>query len=127
MQPVPAGYPIAELSGPYILGCLLNWGLFGALSVQLYLYYLAFPNDRRFTKYLVYGIYVVESVQTILVAHDAFATFGYGFGDMDALTGMNFFWLAGPIMSALGLLCIPDLHSVEITNYPDIHRLCIID
>ncbi|PBK74734.1 hypothetical protein ARMSODRAFT_1080422 [Armillaria solidipes] len=110
MQPVPAGYPIAELSGPHILGCLLNWGLFGALSVQqivsngfsLDLYYLAFPNDRRFTKYLVYGIYVIEFVQTMLVAHDAFATFGYGFGDMDALTGMNFFWLAGPIMSAVG-------------------------
>ncbi|KAK0484809.1 hypothetical protein IW261DRAFT_858958 [Armillaria novae-zelandiae] len=101
MQPVPAGYPIAELSGPYIIGCLLNWGLFGILSVQLYLYYLAFPNDRRFTKILVYGIYVIESVQTMLVAHDAFAMFGYGFGDIDALTRVNFFWLIGPIMSAV--------------------------
>ncbi|PBK84788.1 hypothetical protein ARMGADRAFT_1088234 [Armillaria gallica] len=101
MQPVPAGYPIAELSGPYIVGCLLNWGLFGTLSVQLYLYYLAFPNDRRFTKYLVYGIYVIEFAQTILVAHDAFATFGYGFGDMDALTRMNCNWVAVPVMSAI--------------------------
>ncbi|SJL10281.1 uncharacterized protein ARMOST_13665 [Armillaria ostoyae] len=101
MQPVPAGYPIAELSGPYIVGCLLNWGLFGTLSVQLYLYYLAFPNDRRFTKYLVYGIYVIEFAQTMLVAHDAFAMYGYGFGDMDALTRINFYWLAGPIMSAV--------------------------
>ncbi|KAK0221070.1 hypothetical protein EDD85DRAFT_1028602 [Armillaria nabsnona] len=101
MQPVPAGYPIAELSGPYIVGCLLNWGLFGTLSVQLYLYYLAFPNDRRFTKYLVYGIYAIEFVQTMLVAHDAFAMYGYGFGDMDALTRINFFWLIGPIMSAI--------------------------
>ncbi|PBK66303.1 hypothetical protein ARMSODRAFT_1021504 [Armillaria solidipes] len=101
MQPVPAGYPIAELSGPYIVGCLLNWGLFGTLSVQLYLYYLAFPNDRRFTKYLVYGIYAIEFVQTMLVAHDAFAMYGYGFGDIDALTRMNFFWLSGPIMSAV--------------------------
>ncbi len=60
---------------------------------------------------------------------------------------MNFFWLIGPIMSAVGgaekfaflssatyhgfsflcrpgLLCIPDIHSVKITNYPDIHHLC---
>ncbi|KAK0484816.1 hypothetical protein IW261DRAFT_1668927 [Armillaria novae-zelandiae] len=101
MQPVPAGYPIAEVSGPYIIGCLLNWGLFGTLSVQLYLYYLAFPNDRRFLKYLVYGIYVIESVQTMFVARDAFAIFGYGFGDMDALTRMNFLWLTVPIMSAV--------------------------
>ncbi|KAK0212241.1 hypothetical protein DFS33DRAFT_1482176 [Desarmillaria ectypa] len=100
MQPVPSGYPIERLSGPLIVAYLLHWGLFGTLSVQLYLYYLAFPKDRRFTKYLVYGIYVVEFVQTMLVTHDAFATFGYGFGDIEALTGMYFNWLAVPIMSA---------------------------
>ncbi|PBK78599.1 hypothetical protein ARMSODRAFT_1011158 [Armillaria solidipes] len=101
MQPVPAGYPIAELSGPYIVGCLLNWGLFGTLSVQLYLYYLAFPNDRRFTKYTVYGIYVIEFVQTILVAYDMFATFGYGFGDLDTLTRMHFYWLTDTLLNAV--------------------------
>ncbi|KAK0236506.1 hypothetical protein EDD85DRAFT_643675 [Armillaria nabsnona] len=85
MQPVPAGYPIAELSGPLIVGSLLNWGLFGTLSVQLYLYYLAFPNDKRFVKYLVYGIYGIEFVQTMLMSYDVFATFGYDFGDMDTL------------------------------------------
>ncbi len=71
-------------------------------SFFLDLYYLAFPNDRQLLKYLVYGIYVIESVQTILVAHDMFATFGYGFGDIDALTRMNFSWLTVPIMSAVG-------------------------
>ncbi|KAK0484833.1 hypothetical protein IW261DRAFT_1668975 [Armillaria novae-zelandiae] len=101
MQPVPAGYPIAELSGPYIVAGLLNWGLFGTLSVQLYLYYLAFPNDRRSLKYLVYGIYVTEFVQTMFVAHDMFAMYGYGFGDLDALTKMNFLWITVPIMSAI--------------------------
>ncbi|KAK0236497.1 hypothetical protein EDD85DRAFT_887239 [Armillaria nabsnona] len=101
MQPVPAGYTIAELSGPMIVGCLLNWGLFGTLSVQLYLYYLAFPNDRRFTKYLVYGIYVIEFVQTMLVARDMFVTFGYGFGDMDALTRVDLYSLTVPIMGAV--------------------------
>ncbi|KAK0480963.1 hypothetical protein EDD18DRAFT_1113404 [Armillaria luteobubalina] len=103
MQPVPAGYPIAELI--QIIGCLLNWGLFGILSVQLYLYYLAFPDDRRFTKYLVYCIYVIEFVQTVLNAHDVFAMFGYGFGDLDTLTGMNDNWFSIPIMSAI-VACI---------------------
>ncbi|KAK0434155.1 uncharacterized protein EV420DRAFT_1754600 [Desarmillaria tabescens] len=100
MQPVPAGYPIERLSGPLIVAYLLHWGLFGTLSVQLYLYYLAFPKDRQFTKYLVYGIYIVEFVQTMLVTHDAFAMFGYGFGDIEALTDMHFDWLTVPIMSA---------------------------
>ncbi|KAK0498677.1 hypothetical protein EDD18DRAFT_1460743 [Armillaria luteobubalina] len=101
MQPVPAGYPIAELSGPYIVAGLLNWGLFGTLSVQLYLYYLAFPNDRRSLKYLVYGIYITEVMQTMFVAHDMFAMYGYGFGDLDALIKMNFLWITVPIMSAI--------------------------
>ncbi|PBK86520.1 hypothetical protein ARMGADRAFT_529581 [Armillaria gallica] len=101
MQPVPAGYPIEQLSGPVIVGYLLHWGLFGTLSVQLYLYYLAFPNDRKFIKYLVYGTYIVELVQTILLTHDAFAMFGYGFGDLDALTDVHLYWFFVPIMSAV--------------------------
>ncbi|PBK82324.1 hypothetical protein ARMGADRAFT_1090382 [Armillaria gallica] len=101
MQPIPTGYPIAQLSGPLIVGCLLNWGLFWTLSVQLYLYYLAFPDDRQSTKYLVYGIYAIEFVQTMLAAHNVFATFGYGFGDMDVLNKTNFNWLTVPIMSAV--------------------------
>ncbi|PBK87054.1 hypothetical protein ARMGADRAFT_1086173 [Armillaria gallica] len=101
MQPVPANYPIAELTGPYLIGVLLNWGLIGTLTVQLYLYYLAFPNDRRIVKYLVYGLYVIEIVQTILIAHDSFALFGYGFGDLEALAKLNFSWLTVPIMSGI--------------------------
>ncbi len=66
------------------------------------LYYLAFPNDRRFIKYLVYGIYVVEFGQTMLIAHDTFAIFGYGYGDLDVMDKINFYWLVGPIMSAVG-------------------------
>ncbi|KAK0223769.1 hypothetical protein IW262DRAFT_1458813 [Armillaria fumosa] len=101
MQPVPAGYPIAEMTGPIIIGSLLNWGLFGVLSVQLYLYYLAFPNDRRFIKYLVYGIYVIEFVQTMLVTRDTFVNFGYGFGDMDTLTRVKLYALTVSIMGAV--------------------------
>ncbi|PBK85482.1 hypothetical protein ARMGADRAFT_1128884 [Armillaria gallica] len=84
-----------------IVASLLHWGLFGTLSVQLYLYYLAFPKDRKFTKYLVYGIYIVEIVQTMFVTHDAFAVFGYGFGDLIAVTDMHFNWFAVPIMSGI--------------------------
>ncbi|KAK0454285.1 hypothetical protein EV421DRAFT_408663 [Armillaria borealis] len=101
MQPVPDGYPIEMLSGPLIIGYLLHWGLFGTLSVQLYLYYLAFPKDKKFTKCLVYGIYIVEFVQTMLVTYNAFATFGYGFGDIDALTAIYSGWLTVPIMSGI--------------------------
>ncbi|KAK0454286.1 hypothetical protein EV421DRAFT_1940917 [Armillaria borealis] len=123
MQPIPAGYPIERLSGPSIIAFLLHWGLFGTLSVQLYLYYLAFPKDRKFTKCLVYGIYIVEFVQTMLFTHNAFAMFGYDFGDIKALTTMYFNWLTVPVMSAAGLLCVPNLRVVKVTNRPDIRDL----
>ncbi|KAK0486505.1 hypothetical protein IW261DRAFT_1393504 [Armillaria novae-zelandiae] len=101
MQPVSIGYPIVKLSGPLIVAYLLHWGLFGTLSVQLYLYYLAFPMDRKFTKCLVYGIYFIEFAQTMIFTHDAFATFGPGFGDIETLTGMYSNWFTVPIMSAM--------------------------
>ncbi len=91
-------------------------------------------------------MYVIELVQAMLIAHDMFATFGYGFGDMDALTRVNLNGLTIPIMGALGaqslcypfpityqeiscrcragLLCIPNPHFVEVTNRPGIHHLC---
>ncbi|KAK0454259.1 uncharacterized protein EV420DRAFT_1695803 [Desarmillaria tabescens] len=110
MLPVPSGYPIAKVSGPVIIASLLHWGLFGTLSVQLYLYYLAFPNDRKFTKYLVYGIYIVEFVQTMFITHDVFAVYGYHFGDVEALTEIHFNWLTVPVIS--GLLLVSDKFSM---------------
>ncbi|KAJ6580021.1 hypothetical protein DFH09DRAFT_324494 [Mycena vulgaris] len=98
---LPPGYDIAELSGPEIISSLLDWGLFGTLTMQLYLYYQAFPNDRSFNKCLVYTVYLLELAQTILVTQDAFIKFGYGFGDVSTLTDIQMGWLSIPIMSAL--------------------------
>ncbi|KAJ7801535.1 hypothetical protein B0H13DRAFT_2389984 [Mycena leptocephala] len=98
---LPPGVPVVELSGPLIVAYLLHWGLFGSLTIQLFLYYQAFPKDKVSSKCLVYGIYMVEFVQTMLVTHDAFAMFGFGFGNVAALTNMHFDWLTVPIMSGL--------------------------
>ncbi|KAF8176400.1 hypothetical protein K438DRAFT_1846884 [Mycena galopus ATCC 62051] len=99
--PLPSGLEIAQFSGPVIIGYLLHWGLFGTLTMQLYLYYQAFPNDRRFIQCLVYTVYLLEVVQTILMTHDAFANFGTGFGNINTLRGAHFNWLTIPIMSGI--------------------------
>ncbi|KAF7366871.1 hypothetical protein MSAN_00945800 [Mycena sanguinolenta] len=98
---IPPGFQIAQISGPLIVAYMLHWGLFGALTIQTYLYFEAFPNDRNSTKFLVYGIYCLEVVQTILVSHDAFLDFGYGFGDLTALTAMDYNWLNVPVMTSI--------------------------
>ncbi|KAJ7734375.1 hypothetical protein DFH07DRAFT_893941 [Mycena maculata] len=84
-----------------LLAFLLNWGLFGSLSVQLYLYYQAFPDDRRFTKGLVYTVYFSEFVAIILFTHDAFSTYAYSFADPSVLTDVGFVWLDIPIIGGL--------------------------
>ncbi|KAF7355675.1 hypothetical protein MSAN_01485300 [Mycena sanguinolenta] len=98
---VPPGFPIAQVSGPLIVAYMLHWGLFGALTIQTYLYFEAFPNDRNSTKCLVYAVYCLELVQTILVSHDAFLDFGYGFGNLAALTAMDYNWLNVPVMTSI--------------------------
>jgi hypothetical protein len=66
------------------------------------LYHQAFPNDRLFTKALVYTIGLIETVQTIWLVHDAFLVFGYGFGDPLELTKMHSEWLLIPVVSGVG-------------------------
>ncbi|KAJ7485148.1 hypothetical protein B0H11DRAFT_2018286 [Mycena galericulata] len=83
------------------VGYLLHWGLFGTLNIQLYLYYQAFPNDRLFNKCLVYTVYVLEFLQTMLITYAAFTTFGYGFGNPSALGDVRFEWFSVPVMSGL--------------------------
>ncbi|KAJ6538133.1 hypothetical protein B0H19DRAFT_1270496 [Mycena capillaripes] len=97
---IPPRFEIAVLSGPVFLGHLLHWVLFGALNIQIYLYYQAFPNDRLFTKCLVYTVYMLELGQTIIMAHDAFAIFVYGFGDLTELMGVHWEWFV-PILSGI--------------------------
>ncbi|PBK82218.1 hypothetical protein ARMGADRAFT_1001878 [Armillaria gallica] len=69
--------------------------------MQLYLYYLAFLKDRGSIKCLIYGVYIVEFVQTMLLTNDAFARFGYGFGHIEALADMHFYWLVIPVMGTI--------------------------
>ncbi|KAJ7245640.1 hypothetical protein B0H12DRAFT_782717 [Mycena haematopus] len=93
--------PIVQVSGPLIIGYMLDAVLLGALSIQLYMYYQAFPKDRHFTKSLVYTVYIIELAATIFIMHDAFAIFGYGFSDMSVLAKVHFDWLTAPIMTGI--------------------------
>ncbi|THU83380.1 hypothetical protein K435DRAFT_844058 [Dendrothele bispora CBS 962.96] len=98
---IPPGVNLAAVAGPLLIGELLHWGLFGTLTVQIYLYYLAFPRDKTILKVMAYFVYTLELVQTILVTNDAFRAYGSGFGNYDELTAMHTYWLTVPIMSGI--------------------------
>ncbi|KAJ6566530.1 hypothetical protein B0H19DRAFT_1374071 [Mycena capillaripes] len=41
-------------------------------------------------------------MQTIVLTHDGFAAFGYGFSDIAALNKVRFYWLTSPVVGGLG-------------------------
>ncbi|KIP04366.1 hypothetical protein PHLGIDRAFT_199838 [Phlebiopsis gigantea 11061_1 CR5-6] len=96
----PSNSLVAE-AAPRFLACLLNWGLYGALSVQVYWYYIAFPNDRWFPKTLVYSVYALDTAQTIIVTNDVFNVYAKNFGNTVMLDSIGTEWLAVPILTSI--------------------------
>ncbi|KAI0831845.1 hypothetical protein BC628DRAFT_558690 [Trametes gibbosa] len=92
---------VALLAGPQLIGFFFDWALQGILSMQIYIYHLLFPHDSRATKCLVYGVFVYEWVQTILVTQTAFEIDVYGFGDRSSLTTFHNTWFSVTIMCAI--------------------------
>jgi len=103
-RPVPPTVTPCSCSysaGPLLLGYFFNWCLYGVLCIQVYIYYLAFPLDNRFNKFLVYAIFAVETTQTVLITHDSFHSFAIGYGNINVLNSAQLEWIAIPIMSGI--------------------------
>lgn len=66
------------------------------------LYYLTFHKDKWFSKALVIFIYVVETVQTVIMTGDCWTAYAKGFGDVSGLGNVENEWLAAPILTAIG-------------------------
>jgi hypothetical protein len=74
------------------------WSLIQSTDI----YYLAFPHDRPWTKAFVYGLFILEVVQTIMIGHDAVATLGTGYGDPTQLDLAHLSWITIPLLSSIG-------------------------
>ncbi|KAI0799571.1 hypothetical protein BC629DRAFT_1591758 [Irpex lacteus] len=99
---------IAELTGPLFLGHLFNWGLFGALTVQVYVYYISFPKDKLLPKVIVTICYILELLQTVLSTRDAFRNFGTGWGNMEDLDTVGWLWFSVPLLGSV-ICCLGQL------------------
>ncbi|KAH9984747.1 hypothetical protein BJV77DRAFT_1071864 [Russula vinacea] len=102
--PTPSN--LQELAAPQLLGALWNWFLYGALVVQFYVYSYNFSQDNRYIKLLVYGIFLLETVQTVLSGADLYYWFAAGFGNVDHLTSPFLTFLDVPIMGAVVSLSV---------------------
>ncbi|KAJ3486712.1 hypothetical protein NLI96_g4049 [Meripilus lineatus] len=99
LPPIPSD--VVEYTGPLLLGHLFNWGLFGVLSVQVYIYYLSFPRDRLLPKLIVATTYTLEVLQLVLATRDAFRNYGRAWGNMIELDKVGWQWFSVVTMGAV--------------------------
>ncbi|KAJ7144932.1 hypothetical protein C8R43DRAFT_1013529 [Mycena crocata] len=93
-------FDAAKLTIPMFIGTILNWGLLGALVVQIYLYFLAFPKDGMRSKVLVLLIALGEILQTLSDTRDTIHVFGVGWGNPYILDEVGWSWLSVPVIGA---------------------------
>ena len=83
-----------------VICCKISW------HANTVLYNFTFPNDHAYLKCLVYGIYILEFMQSVLIIEAGFRTFVTGFGDVPAaFNRVKTEWLSVPILTAIGKLC----------------------
>ncbi|KAJ7892009.1 hypothetical protein B0H13DRAFT_1625761 [Mycena leptocephala] len=97
-----------------LIAQLLQWALFGTLTVQLYLYYQAFPKDRLLAKCIMYSVYCIQLVDIVMSAYDAFQTFGYGFGSLSALGSIGLSWFTSPVITAIVSFIVQSFYAFRL-------------
>ncbi|KAH9952896.1 hypothetical protein BC827DRAFT_208378 [Russula dissimulans] len=117
LPPIPP-YPVIErIAWPLLFAGLVNWSLFGVLTVQCYIYTYNFPKDRRFLKTLVYSIFTIEVLQTVANGADLFYWFSSGFGNLKHLES--------PFASAIDVPIIESVVSL-VVQFFFAHRIWIL-
>ncbi|THU83674.1 hypothetical protein K435DRAFT_663368, partial [Dendrothele bispora CBS 962.96] len=81
----------------YILNCLL----YGMVILQVYMYYLCFPNDRPRQKLLVGSFFIVCTFETALQMRDMVKEFAQSFGDLDVFTTVSLSALLQPVTTGI--------------------------
>ncbi|KAF8992092.1 hypothetical protein BDZ89DRAFT_1086394 [Hymenopellis radicata] len=97
--------PIELLTGPHILGMFLSWFLLGIITVQVYIFYLNQPEHNngplRNIRWFVYGLFLLEWAQTIMMTHDGFHWYVINWGNSATLNDISLIWLNVPLMGSV--------------------------
>ncbi|KAJ7096718.1 hypothetical protein B0H15DRAFT_946181 [Mycena belliarum] len=99
LPPIPP--TIGSIAASQLIGSLLNFYLFGVLSVQIYVYRTCFPKDKFSIKALVYTIFFFMALATCLNAADAYFWYADGFGNLIQFGKAHISPFYTPIMGSL--------------------------
>ncbi|KAF9467683.1 hypothetical protein BDZ94DRAFT_1248777 [Collybia nuda] len=79
----------------------MNCGFQGVLCVQIYTYYIGFPNDKIFFKILIYVVFALETVQTAITTRDAYVIFVDSPRSVGSLGSVRTIWFSFPVIGGL--------------------------
>ncbi|KAF7332611.1 hypothetical protein MKEN_00143900 [Mycena kentingensis (nom. inval.)] len=88
-------------TAPILAGTQANWLLLGTLGVQVYKFYLTFPNERWWLRTLVYTLFVLEIIQTAITSHFAFSLLVVNWGAPEIFAKLPWSSLAVPIFTGI--------------------------
>ncbi|KAI0790513.1 hypothetical protein C8Q75DRAFT_806418 [Abortiporus biennis] len=102
------------IGGPPLIGLCFNWALLGLLTVQVYIYHIAFPFDHLGYKTLVYTLYLLDSAQTFLFMTDTFQNLVKDFGRPERFARFNSTWLSLVIITAIVSVAVQSVYARRI-------------
>ncbi|KAJ7626914.1 hypothetical protein FB45DRAFT_1029290 [Roridomyces roridus] len=105
---------VVQIAESMILTYLLDVALCGALTVQMFIYYQAFPTDRRICKTFAYATYVLQLTMTGFVICDAFSMYGSGFTDILGATRVRTSVYMVPILGGVVSFATQSLYAYRI-------------
>ncbi|KAJ7250651.1 hypothetical protein C8J57DRAFT_1667250 [Mycena rebaudengoi] len=120
------GQQFLLFTGPLLIGLILDWMLQGTLIVQLYFYYSSNRKDSLVLRAVVYGIFILDVVQTVFATAETWDMLVLNWGNPDIVA--HPFWAGGvlPMMSGLIALCVQSFFAWRIYSLkPNKYVLCV--
>ncbi|KAJ7576143.1 hypothetical protein C8J56DRAFT_1171557 [Mycena floridula] len=103
MTTLPEGFPpVVTLTAAIFIGNVINFWLFGILTVQAYYYYINFgQSDKKRIRIIAAFTVLLEFTQSCLVLSDAYILFCERWGDPPVLLRSGLIWVYVPLLGSL--------------------------
>ncbi|KAG8822123.1 hypothetical protein FRC17_009647 [Serendipita sp. 399] len=89
------------LTGPLLLGHIFNSFLYGIELMQFSRYWTVFPDDKPWTRRLVYTVIVLDTLQSGFAIHNAWRILGSGWGNQNLVLHPEWSWGSVPLFTGL--------------------------
>ncbi|KAG8815363.1 hypothetical protein FRC19_001087, partial [Serendipita sp. 401] len=102
-------------TGPLLLGHIFNSFLYGIELMQFSRYWTAFPDDKPWTRRLVYSVILLDTLQTGFTIHNAWRILGSGWGNQDIVLHPEWSWGSVPLFTGLVSLLVQGFYAYRIS------------